>query len=120
MKASSSWNRRGSAVTANGYFTVLRSTGWFPTFRLPDGYRYATGKSVTNPLHPVDVVARLAVSNPAAVAPVLPDLTIALRQIDSGRVSLRGMLRIAVLALAAMALTCAALSWMMNSPPYIP
>jgi hypothetical protein len=116
----SSWNRRGSAVTANGYFTVLRSTEWFPTFRLPDGFRYATGKSVANPLHPVDVVARLAVTNPAAVSAVLPEPTIALRQIDSGRVSLRGLLRVAALSFAAMALTYLALMWMMNSPPYIP
>jgi hypothetical protein len=120
MKTSSSWNRRGSAVTANGFFTVLRSTGWFATFRLPDGYRYATGKSVTDPLHPVDVVGRLAVSNPAANAPVLPQSTIALRQIDSGRVSLRGLLWVAVLTIAAMALTYAALMWIMNSPMYVP
>jgi hypothetical protein len=119
MNKTSSWNRRGSAVTANGFFTVLRSTGWFPTFRLPDGYRYATGKSVIDPLHPVDVVARLAVANPAANAPVLPESTIAFRQIESGRVSLRGALRVAALALAAIALTYAALMWMMNSPPYL-
>jgi len=120
MKTSGSRNRRGSAVTANGYFTVLKSTGWFPTFRLPDGFRYATGKSITNPLHPVDVVVRLGVSNPAANSPTPPDSTIALRQVDSGRVSLRGVLRVALLALTAMALTYAALLWMMNSPTYIP
>ncbi len=120
MKSPTSWNRRGSAVTANGFFTVLRSTGWFPTFRLPDGYRYATGKSATDPLHPVDVVARLAVANPAANASVLPESTIAFRQIDSGRVSLRGVLWIAVLTIAAMALTFAALLWIMNSPMYVP
>jgi len=120
MKSPTSWNRRGSAVTSNGYFTVLKSSGWFPTFRLPDGFRYATGKSVTDPLHPVDVVARLAVSNPTAEAPVLPESTIAFRQIDSGRVSLRGVLWVAVLTIAAMALTFAALLWIMNSPMYVP
>jgi hypothetical protein len=120
MKTSGSWNRRGSAVTANGYFTVLKSTGWFPTFRLPDGFRYATGKSVTDPLHPVDVVARLAVSNPAASAPVQPEPTIAFRQIESGRVGLRGVLWVAALTIAAVALTYAALLWIMNSPQYIP
>ena len=111
---------QGSAVTVNGYFTVLKSTGWFPTFRLPDGFRYATGKSVTDPLHPVDIVARYAVSNPAAKAPVLPESTIAFRQIDSGRVSLRGALSIAMLTIAAMALTYLALLWIMNSPTYVP
>ncbi len=117
---SSSWNRRGSAVTSNGYFTVLKSTGWFPTFRLPDGFRYATGKSVTDPLHPVDIVGRYAVSNPAAKASVLPESTIAFRQIDSGRVSLRGVLWVAGLTMAAMALTYLALLWIMNSPGYVP
>ena len=114
MKSPTSWNRRGSAVTANGFFTVLRSTGWFPTFRLPDGYRYATGKSVTDPLPPVDVVARIAVANPAATAPVMPESTIALRQIDSGQVGLRAVLHTAALALAAAALTFALLWWLMH------
>ncbi len=114
MKSPTSWNRRGSAVTSNGYFTVLKSSGWFPTFRLPDGYRYATGKSVTDPLHPVDVVARLAVSDPAASATVLPESTIALRQIDSGRVDLRALLHTVALALAAAALTFALLWWLMH------
>jgi len=114
MKTSGSWNRRGSAVTANGFFTVLRSTGWFPTFRLPDGYRYATGKSVTDPLHPVDVVARLAVSNPAANAPAPGQTTIALQQIDSGQVDLRALLHTVLLALAAAALTFGLLWWIMH------
>ena len=120
MKSPSSWNRRGSAVTPNGYFTVLRSTGWFPTFRLPDGYRYATGKSVTDPLHPVDAVARLAVANPAASSPIQPESTIAFRQIESRRFSLRGVLWVTLLTVAAMALTYVALLWMMNSPLYVP
>ena len=114
MKTSSSWNRRGSAVTSNGFFTVLRSTGWFPTFRVPDGYRYATGKSVTDPLHPVDVVARLAVANPAANAPVLPESTIAFRQIDPGQVGLRAWMHTLALALAAAALTFGLLWWLMH------
>ena len=114
MKSSSSWNRRGSAVTSNGYFTVLKSSGWFPTFRPPDGFRYATGKSVTDSLRPVDVVARLAVANPAAKVPALPDPTIALRQIDTGQVGLRALLHTAALALPAAALTFALLWWLMH------
>ena len=114
MKTSTSWNRRGSAVTANGYFTVLRSTGWFPTFRPPDGFRYLTGKSVTNLAHSVDVVARLTVSNPAANASVPTDPTIALRQIDTGQVGLRALLHTAALALPAAALTFALLWWLMH------
>jgi hypothetical protein len=39
------WNRREFSVTPNGYFTVLRSTGWFSTLRLPGGFRYRVGLS---------------------------------------------------------------------------
>src|SRR5579863_1865641 len=34
------WNRREFDVTPNGYFTVLKSSGWFSAVRLPDGFRY--------------------------------------------------------------------------------
>ena len=85
-----------------------------PDLPPPDGFRYATGKSVTDPLHPVDVVARLAVANPAANAPALPEPTIALRQIDSGQVGLRALLHTAALALPAAALTFALLWWLMH------
>jgi hypothetical protein len=71
-------------------------------------------------LHPVDKVARYAVDNPTAKAPAPSESTIAFRQIDSGRVSLRGALSIAVLTIAAMVLTYLALLWIMNSPTYIP
>jgi hypothetical protein len=114
MKTSSSWNRRGSAVTSNGFFTVLKSSGWFPTFRLPDGFRYLTGKSVTNPSHSADVVARLTVSNSAANAPNPADSTIALHQIDTGQQDLHTLLRTGALALAAAALTFALLMWIMH------
>jgi hypothetical protein len=34
------WNRRETNVSQAGYFTVLRSSGWFSTLRLPGGFRY--------------------------------------------------------------------------------
>jgi hypothetical protein len=40
-----SWNRREFSVTPNGYFTVLRSTGWFSTVRLPGVFQYRIGLS---------------------------------------------------------------------------
>jgi hypothetical protein len=40
MPGSRSWNRRETNVTQAGYFTVLKSTGWFSAFRLPGGFRY--------------------------------------------------------------------------------
>jgi hypothetical protein len=39
------WNRREFDVTPNGYFTVLKSTGWFSAVRLPGGFRYLVGLS---------------------------------------------------------------------------
>ena len=97
-KTLGSWNRRGSAVTANGFFTILKSTGWFPTFRLPDGDRY-----ILSPENPSQIPSASyhrpwspasSVSNPAASTPHLcaeSTLTPS-RQIDSSRVSLRGVL----------------------------
>lgn len=41
MPGSRSWNRRETNVAQAGYFTVLRSSGWFSALnRLPGGYRY--------------------------------------------------------------------------------
>ena len=40
MAGSRSWNRRETNVAQAGYFTVLRSSGWFSTLRLPGGFRY--------------------------------------------------------------------------------
>jgi hypothetical protein len=45
MKGSRTWNRRDFAVTANGFFTILKPTGWFATVRLPGGFRYLVGQS---------------------------------------------------------------------------
>jgi len=45
MRGSVSWNRRGSEVTPNGYFTVLKSSGWFSTLPLPGGFRYVIGEN---------------------------------------------------------------------------
>lgn len=47
MKGSRTWNRRDFSVTADGYFTVLTPAGWFPTVRLPGGFRYRFGNHKT-------------------------------------------------------------------------
>ena len=77
-------------------------------------------KSVINPSHPVGVVARVIFSDPSANAPAPTETTIALQQIESGRVGLRGVLRIAAMALIAMALTFAALLWIMHTTQLTP
>jgi hypothetical protein len=40
LKTPKTWNRREFDVTPNGYFTVLKSSGWFSAARLPAGFRY--------------------------------------------------------------------------------
>jgi len=40
VKSFRSWNRREFAVTQNGYFTILKPTGWFATSRPQGSFRY--------------------------------------------------------------------------------
>jgi hypothetical protein len=47
-KGPRSWNRRDFNVAANGYFTILKPAGWFPTVRLPQGFRYPTVQPKVN------------------------------------------------------------------------
>lgn len=43
-KSPRTWNRRGFTVAPNGFYTVLKSTGWFAAWRLPGGFRYLAGQ----------------------------------------------------------------------------
>lgn len=45
MNSLRSWNRREFNVAPNGFFTVLRATRWFPTWRPKGNLRYPFGKS---------------------------------------------------------------------------
>ena len=40
MKGPPYWNRRETDITPNGFFTVMKSSGWFSAARLPAGFRY--------------------------------------------------------------------------------
>ena len=96
------WNRRETNVAQAGYFTVLRSTGWFSALsRLPGGYRYV----VKGPATP-DVLVRPEGAGVAApeshdeaqeAAPTLQVLT--------SKTSGLGLLRLALIALAAAGIT---------------
>jgi hypothetical protein len=44
-KSPHTWNRRGFNIAPNGYFTVLKPSGWFAASRLPGGFRYLGGQS---------------------------------------------------------------------------
>ena len=103
------WNRRGSAVTANGFFTVLKSTGWFPTFRLPDGYRYLIRDNGLSRTPPIGAPTQKANGAAAVLEPELR-----LRQIDEDRRVARIWVRWVLLLLAGCGATLAMLRWMMN------
>ena len=109
MRGPGSWNRRGSEVTPNGYFTVLKSTGWLPTFRLPGGFRYLIGESGVNRAPSAGVPGRQAADQPAGM-----QTEIALRQLDAEPRGARGLLRAVTLALAGAALTFTLLLWIMH------
>jgi len=96
------WNRREANVAQAGYFTVLRSTGWFSALsRLPGGYRYV----VKGPAKP-DVLVK-----PAGATAEAPEKradgqgTAPIFQMVTPRASGRGLLRLAFIALAAAGLT---------------
>ena len=42
------WNRRDFNVATNGYFTILKPSGWFSAARLPGGFRYLNGQPKVN------------------------------------------------------------------------
>jgi hypothetical protein len=107
MKDPRTWNRRDFAVTANGFFTVLRPTGWFSTLRLPGGFRYLTGQSkgTTSPLPPYPT------DNHPTALPL---------QFVSLGVQDRRVMRPALIVLAAGAITLFMLWWIMAGAPHIP
>ena len=96
------WNRRETNVAQAGYFTVLKSTGFFSTLsRLPGGYRYV----VKGPATP-DVLVKPEGAGSAApqkgdeTAKTTPTL-----QVLTSRTSGLGILRLALIALVATGLT---------------
>ena len=95
MTESRRWNRRGSEVTPNGYFTVLRSSGWFSTLQLPGGYRYQIGENGKPRKH---------LKTAPQVEPSAVDATLHLQMVGSteGRFS---WLRLGGIIVAAIALT---------------
>lgn len=109
MNGSGSWNRRGFEVTPNGFFTVLRSSGWFPAFRLPGGFRYLLGESGANRSRYVVAPAQQPTSLPGSIQP-----EIVLRQIGAEPLGVRVVLRGVLLAFGATALTFALLMWIMH------
>ncbi|MGD0914802.1 MAG: hypothetical protein ABR928_23140, partial [Terracidiphilus sp.] len=94
----------------NGYFTVLKSNGWFSAVPLPGGFRYLKGQSKTpqapeNPAGtPATASAFASTLPPAQIHAAAQATTIRLQTIDSGTPDHRFM-RPALIVLAATALT---------------
>jgi hypothetical protein len=109
MKGSRSWNRREFDVTANGYFTILKPSGWFPTVRLPGGFRYRFGqpKGPAAPLVGSPSMPRPLALDPATSRQVLSQLQIL--PPDTGD---RSIMRPVLIALAATLATLLVLFWL--------
>jgi len=99
MKGPSSWNRRDFDVTPNGYFTVLRPTRWFPSVRLPDGFRYLIGETGK---------PKRQLGDPAGMGNGLPGVgqqTIVNFQLVGSTVGIRSLLRVGLIVLGAIAIS---------------
>ena len=117
-----SWNRRDSAVTSNGYFTVLKSTGRVSAVRLPEGFRYQVGSLKENP-YPVaklNPTAAPSTDSKSASGHTSPD-----QAADNGMAILsqsiipatqgHRLMRPALIVLAAAAITWILLNWLTRS-----
>ena len=119
-KSPHTWNRRDFDVAPNGFYTILKSSGWFAAWRLPAGFRYFAAQ-------PKKTAAPRAQNVPAAALQQKP-----LDHADSQETAIlsqsmipstrdRRPLRLAFIVLASTAITAILLWWlwwMKNSPCY--
>jgi hypothetical protein len=98
----SRWNRRETNVAQAGYFTVLRSAGWFSALsRLPGGYRYVVkGPATPELLVTPEGASAAAPDNHGAAQETAPAF-----ETLASRTSGLGLLRLALIALVAAGLT---------------
>jgi len=120
MKDSRTWNRREFSVTPNGLFSVLRPTGWFAASRLPGGFRYLVRESerattLITPEKPAEMPAGApgfaSESVPMQKAPGndgLQQATILSQSLEMNTPH-HALMRLALIALAAAAITSAVL-----------
>ncbi len=102
MPGPRSWNRRETSVAQAGYFTVLRSTGWLSALsRLPGGYRYV----VKGPATPGVLVKPEGAASESSEKWADDQETAPTFQMVTPAASGRGLLRVALIALAAAGLT---------------
>ena len=102
MPGSRSWNRRETNVAQAGYFTVLRSAGWFSsTLHLPGGYRYVVKGAATPDLL---VKPEGATADEPEKRDEAPGTTPAFQTVTPKSSGL-GLLRLGLIALVAVGLT---------------
>ena len=90
MPSPRTWNRREFNITQNGYFTILKSAGWFSAVPLPGGFRYLRGETK-------------GAAAPPAISSASSDgsaATIQLQTVDSDT-SGRHLMRLALIVVAA-------------------
>ncbi len=96
------WNRRETNVAQAGFFTVLRSTGWFSALsRPPGGYRYV----VKGPATPDVLVKPEGSSAEAPEVGAGAEATAPSFEMVTPKMTGRGLLRLALIALVALGLT---------------
>jgi hypothetical protein len=110
MPSPHTWNRREFNITQNGYFTILKSAGWFSAVPLPGGFRYLVRKSkgFANPTENPAENPTAASVFASTSAPQLnslarsgsPETTIRLQTIDSAT-SGHHLMRLALIVVAA-------------------
>lgn len=96
------WNRRETNVAQAGFFTVLRSTGFFSALsHLPGGYRYVVkGPAMPNVLVKPEGAGTATPGNHVEAQQTAPAL-----QILNPKTSGLGVLRLVLIALVAAAIT---------------
>ena len=99
MPSPRSWNRREFTVAPNGFFTILKPTGWFSALPLPGGFRYLKGKS------------KRAVSPPAYENPAGGHAAAMPLQFTSLSTPHPHLMRLAAIVVAAAAITFGLLWW---------
>ena len=96
------WNRRETSVAQAGYFSILRSTGWFSALsRLPGGYRYVVkGPATPDFLVRPEGLGVAATERRGAMAATAPAF-----QAVAPRASGRAAIRFALIAFVAAGIT---------------
>jgi len=112
MPSFRSWNRRETNVTQAGFFTVLRSAGWFSsTLHLPRGYRYVVkGPATPDCLQKPEGVPSSRARNRSNVQDPQASLQIAMPWAREHR-----FVRMALIALAGVTITLGLIWWLWHA-----